>query len=388
MAVALEGYFGAETGGLDEVTDTVGSPTADSAQKRSGSYSYKLTGTTVTAQSIRFTKDTPGVFAVVGFGFRWNVNLIPTSDIDLYGALGGSAYNIRLRIKAVTGNLVIVDANNVEQATVSAPFAQNTWYYVELYCKESGTIGEATLFIDSTQVAALTNQDFSTGTAPSTRADFTGSLIVGEDIWIDDHYHLQVDSAADRLGPSEVLAYQTGNLTATSDLSNNLDTGVWNNAGKTPLETATTRISFTGSPDLGSVYFDDAASGGRGPGPSGGAYTLNGTLRGAKYCGWFFRGTGGGSTHSMYVGNNTDGVTARTILLGTSAGWMESYETAATIVPSASEVFAMGFGTGGAQDVLCDEMWAMVLHTPPVAAAAWVPRPVIVGQARQRAAVR
>ena len=34
------------------------------------------------------------------------------------------------------------------------------------------------------------------------------------------------------------------------------------------------------------------------------------------------------------------------------------------LVPSATEHFAQGFRTDGAQDIDCAEMWAMILHVP------------------------
>jgi hypothetical protein len=300
---------------------------------------------------------------MVGFGFRWNVNLVPTADIDFFLGNDGSGNNhIRLRLKATTGDVKLVNAANTEVATITAPFAQNTWYYVEVYCPRTDS-ATAEVWIDGASATSASSDYNNTG---GQGFSWVGSLVTGEDIWIDDMYGIRsIAATSERYGPSAVYAYQPGNTTVTSDLQNDLDTGVWNNAGKTPLETATTAISFTGSPDNGSVYFNDAASGGRGPGPSGGAYTVDGTIRGAKYCAVLYRGTGAGSNHHLLVGNNVDGITTSAKTLTTSPVFSDNVVTSdGTIVPIASEVFAIGLRTSGAQDILCDEMWAMLLHTP------------------------
>lgn len=369
----LDYIAGAETGGLDELTSSVGSPTADATVKRTGEYSYKLTGTVVTEQSISLLGSNGTADPLVGFGFRWNVNLIPTSNIDILAVETTlAALIIRLRIKAVTGNLVIVDAANVEQATVAAPFAQNTWYYVELRHFENATTGTATLWIDGVQQASLSNQNFSTAGIKYT---FKGSLIVGEDIWIDDYYALGAAVDGDRYGSSQVFAYQSGNTGTASDAgltvnSSTLAAGTWNGAGKTPLETAVTSPKYTANPADGAVLYDDAASGGRGPGPSGGAYTVTGTIRGAKWVWSMFRGAGAGSTHSGYFGNGADTpLGAQPFTLTTSAAIYERVSVAAVQVPLSTEVFAQGFGVSGAQDITVDEMWAMLLHTPPAPSA-------------------
>ena len=88
--MALAGFVGAESGGLEEIFAVTGAPTADASVKRTGEYSYKLAGTVVTAQQIQ-PIDTVAISTgdewETGFAFRWNVNLIPTNDIDFW-ALG------------------------------------------------------------------------------------------------------------------------------------------------------------------------------------------------------------------------------------------------------------------------------------------------------------
>ena len=186
MAGTLVHFAGAETGGLEEVETVSGGAAADSAQARSGSYSYKLSGN-ATVQAAVPDNSAEVNAGIAGFGFRWNVNLIPTSDIDFFraGNAAGTALHLRLRIKAVTGDVKVVDATGTEVATITAPFAQNTWYYVEVYAPRSDS-ATAEVWINGTSVASVSG-DFLNGAGGQTFG-LWGSLVTGEDIWIDDFY--------------------------------------------------------------------------------------------------------------------------------------------------------------------------------------------------------
>ena len=85
----------------------------------------------------------------------------------------GAATLIEIRVEDVTGDLLIIDANNSEVASVSAPFSIDTDFEVELIFERSAT-GAATLFIDESSVATVGSADFDEGTGNDIRIMLRG----------------------------------------------------------------------------------------------------------------------------------------------------------------------------------------------------------------------
>ena len=139
MVAVLEAFLGWETGGLEEAASTVGTPTVGTANARSGSYALLLAGA-VTAPVYTTTNFTYGSGDLVsGLSVR-TTTIIPTNDTDFF-QLGDdlATIPIRLRLKAVTGNVDLIDANNAVAGTITAPFTANTTYFIELYWQNSAS---------------------------------------------------------------------------------------------------------------------------------------------------------------------------------------------------------------------------------------------------------
>ena len=390
----LDWAAGAETGGMQEVDSITGSPSAQATVVRTGSYSY-LCGQNVSFDSPVASADTNKHIA--GFAVRF-ADVSPATAFQFCRGLVSGTTQISLQIET-NGDVTIRNAGGASAATGTAPFTVNTWHFVELAWDHSDT-GAAKLWIDGAEVASVASADFSTG-AGAPFYIFLGSSSASEDVYFDDLYTLSAATEADRFSNGagapyhQVFGYQNGNFTLSSSDSgltpndSTLAAGLWAAAAYTPEDTTATSPKYTANPADGAMRFDNAAANGRGPGPSGGAYTIDGTIKGARWIWRLFRGTGAGSTHSGYYGNGTDTpIQAQTFSLTTTVATYTKISVAANAVPLSTQVFAQGFGTSGAQDITCDEMWAMLSHVPPVVATEHYRAPAIVRQAAQRAAVR
>ncbi len=107
-------------------------------------------------------------------------------------------------------------------------------------------------------------------------------------------------------------------------------------------------------------------------------YDVTGTIVGAKWIGRFKRGTGGGITHSFLIGNDGDGVSAKTVALITAYETFTYISEAPGEVPLSTENFQHGFqksATGG-QDMFCGDIWATLLHVPSGAAGVTIAVPL------------
>lgn len=366
---------GAETGGLEEITATQGAPSAQSTTTRTGGYAFLLAGNT-TQQLI-----SSGVLAVghylVSVGIRFT-DLSPATAIAFYrGNSDGGILQVSLRLET-NGDLAIVDSLNAIVATATNPFTINTWHYLEFFWEHEGS-ATATVWVDGTQILTVSAVDLSTGVVFAKHRFGGPTAATDGDIYIDDWTVYTGALAADRLSNgtsapfAEVFVYQNHKASTAADAGltpndSTLGAGNWSNTGETPMS-ETNVSTYSASGVNGAVLHDDAGSP-NGPGPSGGAYTINGTIKGANWIWRLLRGAGAGTTHSIYYGNGTDiPIVASTQELTTSYANYSRLSEAANAVPTSAQVFAAGFGTGGAQDISCAEMWAMLLHQSPAVAA-------------------
>lgn len=378
MTTTLRQICGFETGGLDEASSSSGSPAVNTtAPVRSGVYSLKIPASSSYSLSEGYASSGVGAGIsadtriLVGFAVQW-ADITPSAQFTFFEILDGNGVALAWLALATTGNLILINANGQTIATITpanSGLAINTWLHIELAVQRDNS-GSWQLWIGGVSKGSGTS-DFNVSGASFGSIRFNGHP--DTNTVIDDVYILGEDATLPTpYGPSQVFAYQGAANTNAADAgltANNSALGpgqVWQSAAQTPYSTQF--VGYTANPADGATLFNDAGDGsGRGPGPSGGAYTVNGTIRGAKWFGYYLRGGGGGSTHSMYYGNGTDTPIQQLsgLALATSTATRGVVSAAANAVPTASEVFAMGFGTGGAQDITCEEQWAFLLHTPP-----------------------
>lgn len=368
-------FAGAETGGIEEISSTSGTVSSVTTNPRSGAYCYEL----AVGATARFILVGGSSRVLHGFAVYINSSLPSSVTIIAQSTRAGVPGTITCTIQLdPAGHLAFVDSIPSTLYTTVGTLSVNKWYYIEF--SEDGSSSSVGFF----RVRG-DNIDESSGPVSANFAGVLGGATLsvlgntsGDVIRYDDIYSISpsTELGTNFPGPCSVLAYQSGNTTATSDAGNNLNTGVWNNTGKTPVETATTRASFTTTNSNGQVILDDAANGGRGLGPSSGEYQFTTPIYAVKVSAKMFRGSGSASTFSLYICNNrgtpySSHTGNSSPSLTTSPTFQESYDDesggSGSIAPLASDKLVIGFGTSGAQDVLVDEMWGMILIGPQLA---------------------
>ena len=379
-------FTGFETGGLEEAKATTGSPSVQTANPRTGTYSLLLAGAVTPAvydlDVLSIGGDPLLDDVIIGFGFRTNV-VIPTNDTDFFIAINSlDGQNIRLRLKAITGDVDIIDANNAVAGTITAPFAANTQYFIEVYFEQLDS-GNAEVFINDVSKISLSGKDFLNGTRKSSYLRFTGDNVATQDIYIDDVYVLSFETAASARYTSSFnipRAYQDTNGGAAEGGAA-LNVGTWANASETPVN-ETNVATYSASNVFGFTTTDSPSTR---LGPTGGP-TL-GTIKGAKWVHRLKRATGAGTTHFKRYGNSGDGISETIVTLTTSYVNYITVSESATEVPLATESFQYGMGTGGAQDISAAEIWAFIANVAAPEVTDHPVPPTVVRQAVQRAAV-
>ncbi len=355
-AAELQDFIGFETGGLEEAIAASGSPAVNStAPVRSGTYSLKLPGATTPA--VYSTPASSESFAnrIVGFAFRTN-DVVPTNDVDFLQAIDTTPNTLmRLRLKASTGNVDLIDSNNGVAGTITAPFSINTWYFIEVLWQAFTDPGTAEVFIDDNTALSVSGQDFLASPIVPTGYQFTGNNTASEDIIIEDFYSLSDDIIRYTSLFNVPRTYQDTNGGST-ELGDVLAVGTWADASET-LGNDTNQAEYTADPSTGGTTTDSPSSR---LGPTGGP-TL-GTIKGAKWIHRLDRDGGGASTHWKRYGNSTDGMTDTTVSLTTSPANYFTISESGTIVPLTSESFQYGMRVNGAQDIHAYDIWAMIAN--------------------------
>ncbi len=370
MAVTINRICGFETGDETELSANSGS-TVGALRIRSGSFALNLSSTdTASIDPFAAQVTDQGNDYIIGLGVLFS-DKTPASPTDFFICSDGSGANhIRLRIES-DGDLVIVDANNSVVRTITDPFTEDVYSYLELYWQRSGT-GTVELFIDGTSQGSDASQDLLSGTAAFTSCDFAGA---GPGIWgTDDFYCISgATASSDRLSNTtgaapffEVFGYQSDKASATPDDGGaNLQVGQWVDCGVVPFVTSTV-AEYTSS-NAGAV--DSDATNGNPEGPLNDS-RITGTIACIQGVWLMDRSGGGGSNHFGLLGNDTDGTTQSADFdppASPPTGFFFLSESA-TIVPETTEYCRIGFETSGAQDFECYGQMAMLAHIPAAAA--------------------
>jgi hypothetical protein len=358
MALTLNNFVGFETGGLEEVSASTGSPTAQTSVVRTGSYALQAAGERVDIDLVEGGTSDAGDQYIVGFAYHVS-DKTPASESHIVRGSGASSINFSLRLQT-DGDVVLWDETGTTRGTATDPLTENKWHYFELLWENLAS-GDFIVYLDGSEIINVTNQDFHA--EDLTRYIFWGPSTTGA--YFDDVYMMSgATGTGDFLGPrTEVLgAYQNTAEDAT-DQGSALNNGTWANVGQTPFNDGTVADYQQNGAIAGYTICDE----GNRAGPAGDA---PGTITGAKYIHRMARTNGSSpTTLDKSYGNSVDGVTSKdmaSVLLVTYANFFEVSE-AAGVVPTNSENFAFGMGqTGsGGRDVLAHEMCAMLLHTQP-----------------------
>lgn len=357
MALALKNFVGFETGGLEEAKAASGNLNLVDSGVRTGDHSLEMPDNTG-----RYGVDFEGGLTefVVGLAVKVT-DIVPAGTARLLTVQHGAGDVFYLYMGS-DGDLKLYNTAEATFYSAAWDWPDTDWHYVEVYFKMHGTAGAFEVFVDGTPRISESSKD----TLPETDAD--NVRLMGSNLWVptyDDIYIGAATAGADRLGDCEVFRYQANTNSATPDTGDALNTGVWQNCGQTPG--AGGEAVYTGTPLTGAVYTDDTESGKyyrHGPHGDG---NIDGTIEAGKWLHRLKRGNGGGTTHYKRYGNDGDGLTDEAVPeLTISYANLETISTAAAVVPTDQEHFAQGFRVDGGRDLLCEEMWAFILHVPPV----------------------
>jgi hypothetical protein len=254
MAKTLNNFWGAETGGLEEVSVIIGGfSTVSSVTTHSGGYSYFIPDS---IQGIKFSpfEAVPSAGGYYVWGFWWNPAGTDDSKRDAFQIYEGTT--VILNISTTTNRSLTVDDANAALVATTANnvFTLNAWQFVEVYFSHSSA-SDLKIFINGTAVIDATLVDITSG------GTFDGvgvktSAVANIDHYVDDIYFMSgCTSAADRLGGCEVYSYRSNLNSATPDTGSALDTGTWANTQEVPF--GETNIGNYANTGAGSVLTND-----------------------------------------------------------------------------------------------------------------------------------
>lgn len=364
MARTLNTFTGFETGGLEEVNSSGNAPTLDSTTKRTGTYSLQCAGKSPEAFVVFATTDSND--QLFGFAVRFS-DVTPAANVEFLHVDNAALTVAHMRLRMKTdGNLVIVDANDSEVASVANPFTAGQWHTVEVRLGK-GNSANCGVWVDGTSVLFVSAGDFQSGTADMTRIGLRGSPTTGEQINFDDFYSYHtVDSNTERLSNGiaalpfwEVLGPYQNTAEDGTDQGDALNDGTWALMSETPANEGTSNDGgWTGTPRSGYMITDEGTR----LGPASDTRFTYGTGVASKFLHRIKRGTGGGTTHNRIYGTSAS-QTTEAFPTALTVGY-ENRETLSTAhLPTTSQSFAVGMGVSGAQDIIAADIWAFYLQT-------------------------
>jgi hypothetical protein len=355
----ITNFVGFETGGLDEADQTSGSPDATEATiVRNGARSLAMNAIGDRYDILGIGTDANGI---IGFGL-YITDKTPAAATEFMqwrdGAAGEEPVILTLQ---TNGDLLIDYVTDGTSDTVSDPFTEGQWHYIEVYAFANSSTGVVTVDIDGSQVSSTSSLD-TVGLASTIRIILWGTA--SGTLYFDDFYCATgATDSGDFLGPNvNIPAIYQNDVEDGTDVGDALDQGTWSLAGDFPGsdEAAGTAAAYTTSAVLeGHTITDDADSNSR-PGPSGGPAI--GTVLAAKFVGRHFRGNGGGTTHNMVYGHNGNTTTTSLTLGGSPSTTFVTLEASDGLVPTTSEYFALGIGRGtGGRELYLTEQSGILL---------------------------
>ena len=374
-ALTLNNFVGFETNGLDEALSSAGtvSFTNAAASVHSGDFAIDSHGINDEYDIAIITggsTDSDNDF-IVGFWIRI-VNKAPSTEGPFFLIFDDSS-NLLLEIQVeLDDDIRLEDANSDTVCTVTDPFTLDTYHLFELRWQHSASAA-IDVHIDGSSVCSETAQDLTDGGAIGPDAALYRIIGIGSYFYdFDDFYAYSGGTGTgDFLGDAEVFRYQNRTNSTTNDddcnaFTNTLDAGVWQDLGETPLAPDATEPEYSSAIDGGSIYTDDTQSGDNGRHGPHGDTEVDGdsNIRGAKMLGRFRRGNGGGTTHRMCYGNDTNEESNVIVTLDVTFLNFIVIFTSSGTEPLSTEHFLQGFFTDGARDIFGEEMWSFILHVP------------------------
>jgi len=357
MALTLNNFWGAETGGLEETVASDANSDISSSEVNSGTYSYHAVGSsTIDFDPFESVADAGGGYV---FGF-WSKQTAGSITIAIRG--GGSPI-IAIQISTALGQIRLWDANSSEVDAATADFSDGG--YVEVYF----TTTTAEVFIDGTSALSVTGEDFDNGSSP----DLVRLAFSDATNWIDDIYFMSgATSASDRLGGCEVFAYRSSLASATPDYTKGsngaLNSGQWVDAQDLPFSESNVAIYSDTTARAGVAQTNDLGGAENAGGPSGDSNVDGDSNIVAMKGIWRMKRTGGsGAVHYglMVSSNYSPTDTDRTADFDPTTSYVNYFDVREDRIPGASNNGFIGFEKDNkGQDFNCSDMLFQILHVP------------------------
>ena len=256
MALTQNNFVGFESGGLEELSNTAGSPVIVTTPVRTGNYALHLPeGANLAEIKPLLNTTDAGAKFIVGFAVRFT-DVSPGAECRFFGSNGAVSIPIGLRL-ATDGDLELLDVGGIVVGTATTPFTVDTWHYIEVYWEHVDS-GVAEVFVDGTQVIDVSAQDFLSASDFMVEYRWENFTSTTTSVYVDDIYCMSgATAASDRLGDGVgVYAYKHPKTGKTPDAGSggtagvDLDTAAWT---ETITGTNTGGGEYTGSGDRGTV---------------------------------------------------------------------------------------------------------------------------------------
>jgi hypothetical protein len=321
------------------------------------------------------------------FYMRWT-DTTPGTEYTFWGAdiSGDSLLTGNPRLSLVLeadGDIRLQETALGDVATATAPLSDNTWHRFRIRYL-SGTTGNVQVWVDGTDIFGGSQSTDSS--QPVAGVSHGGPLADGGTSYYTgsvNHFNSTastdgIDADFEIIGPyqGDAVASATPDVGETTGVPANddLDSGTWATAQEIPFDDETDAASATYENALQGGIFTDGTTR---AGPSGDSRVDgDSNIKAWKHLFRADRGTGGGVTHRMWTGNDSDDIVndgiSLDITVGTSPTNFYFVTDVSTSMPTSSQNFMLGMGkTGTSRHLQLREMAGFVLHVP--AAEAGVP---------------
>lgn len=253
----LNNYWGAETGGIEEVTSASAGLEAVSTYSTSGSYSYFCNSNS----GIEYGEFSPfesvadaGGKYIHHFKIRRS-GTMQTGAQTIISYREGAVQFLGLGWPGTSTDIIIVDANGSTIRTITGnKISLDTWVNVTVVFEHADS-STVEVFFDDVSAGEDTAQDLNNGgTFDTIRIEHT--LFIGSGFYYDDAVLISgASSSEDRFSDWEIFSYRSNLSTAAGDTGDALDEGTWNLIQTIPFA-ITEQAGYIGTPRAGSVNTD------------------------------------------------------------------------------------------------------------------------------------
>ncbi len=379
MALIINNFWGAETGGLEELSASSGG-NASSIVVKTGNYSYLLSSAPSNHNFAPFESvaDAGGKY-IVKFDFNLTSVGSASHAVGFFQLAEGAAPFLELAVHDTSNDLLILDATGSTIRTITQPFTADEWIELILVFEHSAS-GTVELFIDGVSQGEDTAQDLTDGGTFDTITFRRTTINVAPYNYDNIVFQSGATAASDRLGGCEVIAYRSTLASVTPDWAQTaslalsaLEAGQWADTQEIPFSETNVGSYNDATLRAGGVDTNDSGGSAGTGGPNTDANIDGDSNIKAMKGVWRLQRSGGGATAQLVALSNSGEATTDAQVdssgdLDITTGYVNYFLVVeGSFTPTSSEYGRIGLNksTGG-QDLDCSDMLFQVLHVPNV----------------------